>query len=671
MKGMRKFLFMVALVALVGTLATTASLAQAPGDPWLANRTRTGDDGTVVFPRGTATSPGSQLLYLVDFGARTATDANRPVNYLTVTNVHSTQAVTVHVRYLSSVNCTDILDYLVVLTPNDVWQFDPFNIEIPRPDGTTTGLKARDQILSSRFANVYGDGRFLIFIAASGAFHPSGLATHPLGALQPQFPTTGSPVNIPVPATTISAGATGSTQNPGFFQRVNIAFPNSVYTADLDAGGSVPLTGFLGVDNGLGGQRTPNYVLNVLTAKHISFNYLIGSQTLATAPLTDGSRRSFGLEAWARPAVVFDHSTTTTATVVPSGAGGTSIVTYNVGYDRDGDGPPAEFRVLLSGGELVPDVIADSTADGDSTTTAINDNYLRSEIQNGFYSPYLVSSVSSGSTGSTIATRLGWRVRGGAIAWDRIFPTDEAEVTGANPDRQVLNMISIEDDYNGSKNTANRADDRASGVWSAHTLLATQVYNNAEIPLVQVVPDVLVSPPVAVVPANRIAVVCINVFLSDDSFTLGTNFGDASLRDLYNLASNVNTFVAQPVLDQPQGTPGPPVYNTDLAGGWMRFNRLRQELADTTAFNSETANKTTDVSADICGAFACGPNFNPRTFSALNNAVAPTGGNLLVRTGQHSYVWLGRYNIQFRELGAAYWMHHVSDEDTGIGNPAP
>ena len=657
MKGMCKFLFMAGLVVLVATLASATTWAQVPvgSDNWTANRTRSGDvDGSVVFPAGSAQQPGSQLLYLVDFGARTLAAASRPTNFLSVTNVHSTQAVTVHVRYLSSQNCADILDFLVVLTPNDVWQFDPFNITIPRPDGTSTGITASSQLLDASKASIYGDGRFLIFISASGTFHPTATGTL-AQPLQPSFPD--------------EAGR----------QVANIVFPNSIYTLDLEIGGSTPLTGFLGINAGLGGQRTNNRVLNILTAKNISFNYLIGSQTLATPPLTDGTRRSFGIAAWARPAVVFDHATQSQATFdLGGGSAGNGLVAFNsISYDRDGDGLQADFRVILAGEETVPDAILD-TDQANTTSTITNDNFLRSEIQNGFYVPFLRSSVTTIGAATSVATRIGWRVKGGALAWDRVFPTDEAEVTGASPDKQVLNMISVEDDYNGSKNIVNRADDRAAGFWQAHTLLATAVYDNAETPLAQVVPDVIISPPPATGLTNRLAVVCINVFLSDDNFTLGTNFGDLTLRDLYNLTPSsssrtVKDHLAGPVLDQPQGTPGPPTYNTDLSAGWMRFNRLRQELADTTAFNSESpaTNCSTSDCTSTGTAFGSTAPFNlTKSHGRANTFNTSTAGSSN-NPRQHSFVLLGRFNIQFRELGAAYWMHHVSDEDTGIGNRIP
>ncbi|MBI3939815.1 MAG: hypothetical protein HY315_03180 [Acidobacteria bacterium] len=681
MKGINKFLFMSSLVLLVATLATATSWAQVPfndtgdfgGGAWLANRTRFLDNGSRIFPSGSVHNPGSQLLYLVDFGARTLTADKRPTNFLTVTNVHSTQAVTVHVRYLSSRNCADILDFLVVLTPNDVWQFDPFNIVIPKPDGTSTNISASSQLLDASKASIYGDGRFLIFISASGAFDPFPL-------------TTAGTFNA-----TVTTSPTAGLQPPwpDFFGRqvANILFPNSVYTANLEIGGSTALTGFDGVGDGLGGQKTANRVLNILTAKNISFNYLIGSQTLATAPLTDGSRRSFGLAAWARPAVVFDRSAKSAATFdLGGGSVGNGIVTFNsISYDRDGDGPEADFRVILAGQESVPDAVPDVSPDTSPSTTSTitNDNFLRSEIQNGFYVPFLTSSISAVGASTTVASRIGWRVKGGALAWDRVFPTDEAEVTGASPDRQIVNMISVEDDYNGSKNTTNRADDRAAGFWQAHTLVATAVYDNTEAPLSQVVPDVIISPPPATALTNRLAVVCINVLLSDDSFTLGTDFGDLSLRDLYNLTPSSSTRTVQqhlagPVADPPQeGLPGI-ADGTDLAAGWMRFNRLRQELTGTALtdesprISCSTIDCTSSGSQMVVGSPTSGQTqVPPYNVTVSRNSADQFSTSTTNSPRQHSFVWLGRYNIQFRELGAAYWLHNVSDEDTGIGNRIP
>src|SRR2546425_9409457 len=140
MKGMRKFLFMMALVTLVVALDTATSWAQAfvytqtgpynsaALNPFQANRTRTVlgtgnvDDGTKVFPAGTVSEPGSMLLYLVDLGVKGAPlpgqagyPGPRPVNFLSVTNVHNTAAVTVHVRYLAATTCADVLDFLLIL----------------------------------------------------------------------------------------------------------------------------------------------------------------------------------------------------------------------------------------------------------------------------------------------------------------------------------------------------------------------------------------------------------------------------------------------------------------------------------------------------------------------------------------------------------------------------
>ncbi len=634
MKGMRKYLFMMALVAVVVALSTATSWAQAPIDDtgrFLANRTRIGEDGTKQFPAGTVNEPGSQLLYLADFGSKGLTDAQRPVNFLSVTNVHPTTAVTVHVRYFSSLNCTDVLDFLIVLTPNDVWMFNPFTIVIPRPDGTSTGVTASSQLLSS---SAYGDGRFLIFISASGAFDPNSTKS----------------TNMP-----IFPDAAGR-------QVANILFPNSVYTANNDDGGTAPLTGFNGVDNRLGGQKTSTLdrTLNVRTVKHISFNFLIGSQTVAsivTAGAGTGERRSFGVAAHARPAVVFDHASTTTLAGTPAN---TAIVaTEVISYDRDGDGPQADFRVILTGQEPTPDV-----GPAGSQSLIVNDNYLRSEIQNGYYVPFLsgltFTQTAIAGNSSTVSLRIGWQVNGGALAWDRIFQSDDAEATGASPDKQILNFISFEDDYNGSGEFG-FPDARGARVVSAHTLLVPQIFNNAEVPLNQITPGCDISPCGPGVTTNLLAVICINTFFSDANFggllQLGT-VGDATLRDLFGLTPPS----ASRTVQQHVGTitPDPVQGGTDLSSGWIRFNRSVQRLADVTIFNSETPSRAVSV-ADNTGA---------SSFTQTRNQAGPTSGaSNATATGQHSYVLLGRYNIQFGALGAAYWMHGVSDEPAS--NPVP
>ncbi|MBI4454428.1 MAG: hypothetical protein HY644_00870 [Acidobacteria bacterium] len=639
MKGMRKFLFMMALAALVATLATTTSSAQIPTghpatDPFFENRTRFSDDGSKVFPAGTVNEPGSQLLYLVDFGlladadkAVTAIKAGQPntftpTNFISVTNVHPTAAVTVHVRYLNN-DCRDVLDFLVVLTCNDVWMFNPFDLNIPGPNGQPTGTRAFDQLTATQRSLYSNDGRFLIFISASGAFDLSPITVSASG-LQPAYDGDSSTV-----------------------RRANILFPNPVYTANNEIGGSVPLTGYCGVENGLGGRLTAGAILNVLTARNISFNYLIGSQTIATALQTTGAaageRRSFGHEAWARPAVVFDRRTLANRSATLSGGAGT-VFFNNIGYDRDGDGLQAAWRVILAGEESVPDVL--------NSSTRTNDNFLRSEIQNGFYEPFLSTSLSQDLVTTTITTRVGWRVRGGALAWDRIFPTDDNEVTGAIPSLQILNFISVEDDYSGQKNFVSGAilNDRSASFEKAHTLLSPGIFNNAEVPFNIPVPGVIISPPSQVGTTNLIAVACINAFLSDANFNpVGAILGKFTLTNLFSVGADpaaLRAFLATPTADPAQGG------GADLSTGWVRFNRLRQELFDTAAFNRQSpANRVSVGSSSL--------------------PVSVTSDRLGVNPRQHSFVLLGRFNIQFRELGAAYWMHGVSDEFTSIGDPTP
>ncbi|HEY3128269.1 MAG TPA: hypothetical protein VGL91_02315 [Acidobacteriota bacterium] len=651
MKGMRKFLFMMALVTLVVALDTATSWAQAfvysqtgpynsPAlNPFQANKTRTVlgtgnvDDGSKVFPAGTVSEPGSMLLYLVDLGVKGAPlpgqpgfPGPRPVNFLSVTNVHNTAAVTVHVRYLAATTCADVLDFLIILTPNDVFQFNPFDFNIPRPDGTLTGINTSQALTNASFpgsANYPADGRFVIFISASGAFE-----TQP-AALQPPFPD--------------AAGR----------HVANILFPNSIYTANNDIGGSAPLTGWNGTGGdgtnnpntgGLGGQRSAGRVLTILTAKHISFNYLIGSQTqavLVTTGAGTGERRSFGVNAWARPAVVFGHAATFSGTVGTSDGANLATIT-GVGFDKDGDGPQSDFRVILAGQEDINNVA------NETSSTISNDNFLRSEIQNGTYSPVLLITPNTGALGTTIQVRLRWRVRGGALAWDRIFAFDDAEVTGAAPVKQAVQMLSVEDDYSGDKNAPANANDRAPSFWPAATLVFPLIFNNNEILLSAPPTTIDISPPPPVLPGNLLSVICLDIIQTDSAFNkTGPDFGDFSVADLFVFAPAAKAFLTDVPDDPVQG-------GQDLSAGWIRFARQEQRLIDSAAIAAEFPNFVVGT---------CAPGTVPCITAADRTNLNPRQG---------SYLLIGRYQIQFRELGAAYWMHGVSDEGLSISsNPAP
>ncbi|HUV12068.1 MAG TPA: hypothetical protein VMY18_00425, partial [Acidobacteriota bacterium] len=251
---------------------------------------------TKSTPAGTVVEPGSQLLFLLDTGvdANIWDDPDPEVddhfaswsvlelsggnvsgpttpNFIAITNTNPTDAVTVHFRYFNT-DCDDILDFLLVLTCNDTFFVDPFNFAIPGAskntsqrffgpssgnplglgicDGTT--LPCWDPALPGITGLVYGDGRFLLQVTASG-----------------------DPIDNADPV-------------------ADWLFPKEI-TGDLSdctgvAAGSIGATAGLNDDN-----------LHILNASAISFNFLNGFMVRAIPTATGNA--SYGVQAFTRPAV--------------------------------------------------------------------------------------------------------------------------------------------------------------------------------------------------------------------------------------------------------------------------------------------------------------------------------------------------------------------------------
>ena len=89
--------------------------------------------------------------------------------FISISNVHPTQAVTVHFRYFND-NCEDVLDFLVVLTCNDTLIFDPLNFVIPFTQGENSRSRLigpASNVLTPIPVTTWGSGRFVITAAAS------------------------------------------------------------------------------------------------------------------------------------------------------------------------------------------------------------------------------------------------------------------------------------------------------------------------------------------------------------------------------------------------------------------------------------------------------------------------------------------------------------------------
>jgi len=287
----RKLLVILASLLL---LAMPQVIAQAPDDDGYNSF---GDEAqTKAIPAGTVVEPGSQLLFLLDTGVNanvwddpdpevedhfnswsvlelSGGVVNAPITpeFLAITNTNPTDAVTVHFRYFNT-DCADILDFLVVLTCNDTFFVDPFNFAIPGAgkntsqrffgpssgnplglgvcDGTT--LPCWDPSLPGITGLVFGDGRFLLQVTASG---------DPIDAADPV---------------------------------ADWLFPKEI-TGDLADCTGVD-TSSIGITAGLNDDN-----LHILNASAISFNYLNGF--MARAVPTPGGNASYGINAFTRPAV--------------------------------------------------------------------------------------------------------------------------------------------------------------------------------------------------------------------------------------------------------------------------------------------------------------------------------------------------------------------------------
>ncbi|MGW8179464.1 MAG: hypothetical protein ACWGQW_12000, partial [bacterium] len=148
------------------------------------------NDQTRNVPAGSVNDPGSELIFLLDSGLNaeamygdsedytsnsvsdfdSGNDSALFQNFISITNSNPTDSVTVHFRFINR-DCSDILDFLVVLSCNDTMLIDPFNYDIPG-----TSLNTADRFFGSADnepiggipASLFADGRFLLFVTAAG-----------------------------------------------------------------------------------------------------------------------------------------------------------------------------------------------------------------------------------------------------------------------------------------------------------------------------------------------------------------------------------------------------------------------------------------------------------------------------------------------------------------------
>lgn len=534
--------------------ALTLALVMAPGllaqsDPSDGYGNWDGGVQSRNIPAGSVNDPGSHLTYIVDTGvnARKAfgvnlrnttgtvltdmasvldqngdgqLDANAIItNFVGITNTHPTMAVTVHFRYYND-NCEDVLDFLVILTCNDTLVFNPFDFVIPGTNLNTSNRffrGATSGVLTPISTLQWGSGRFVITAAASGA-NLDGV--HDADILFPQ--ELGKDLddicNIQHTGTLTGSDALNST-----------------------LAGTVRNTGEAA------GLVYNN--LHVFNASQISFNYLIGVQTMAR-PVQVGGALNFqagGTNAWARPAITRD---------IESDA----LNTHFNGWPA-GDGRLAPTGMLVLGGEPLSGYPVRSSLTGRDWELTGNPYFLRNDVHGG-----TVEWDGSGDSWSYY----------GALG-TAPFYSDPASGNPTFATDMVLHFLSVADDYNGSNNTSpfGNFPDKAANIEPAATVYVMQIYDNNEDPLILTgTPPLNVSPPsIEDVVELKITCFCLRTFFTT-RIIAGTNLDDFTVQEIAD-AGVPEILAGKGAFDglfKPSGA--------DVSGGWIRFVRDNTEQID-------------------------------------------------------------------------------------------
>src|SRR5690606_29917174 len=418
-------------------------------------------------PAGTVVEPGSQLLFVLDTGFNAAAElgddpnfSSQSVselggpdgalfqNFISITNTNPSQSVTVHFRYFNS-NCTDIIDFLVLLTCNDTLLVDPFNLQIPGSQFNVRsrffGSTATTAALSAIPASQFGDGRFLLFVTASGD------PTNDDDIADTHFP----------------------------YELWVDKFGSRTTPSDCDGDS----TAQVGVNPGINNNN-----LHILNASAVAFDYLTGFHSVAiptgllAGDLPPGANDlAYGVTAFTRPSVDL--------TLDPEDA--QSFYQEGTEFSGDGDGPQLPPFTILSGSEDI--------AVGNGTVVN-NQYYLRNDVHGGDIWPFISYDAETGDLTGAVSM-------GGALSWT-LFPV-QGVVDGALPTQQFINFVSIVDDYNGSGNPGGGFADRSYGLDSADTFYRLTVFNNDEEALTA--EEVIISPPPPG-QVLEILVRCINAF---------------------------------------------------------------------------------------------------------------------------------------------------------------
>ncbi|GEM_PF-3157477 len=719
MKG-KTLLVILAVMLLVPVM----TLAQ-PSNPKGGYLGWDGEAQTRNLPAGTVQDPGSQLTYIVDtginlrkeynasellpakqedvFGTRRSnvaplhpnsllfpliTDANGDFNpsslyqnFLSISNVHPTQAVTVHFRYYND-NCDDLLDFLVVLTCNDTLIFDPFDFVIPYTSGENTmfrliGDPAEDATKPDQSAHalrpiqthLWGSGRFVITAAASSTTRDENDTPDIL--FPNEWKSLDQTEDEDVGETHCNIEADGTL--------LNVAGPNSVgATVSLDdkVAGAVRNVG------SVGGFSSNN--LHVLNAFQASFNFLIGHLTTAIPAAQSGfDLVSYGYPAWARPVVIRGQTPPGTGVFDANESDGPFAVAFALNpYNPEfviPESPHSRFNIF--GGGPNPDGDAlhtlnyqiawgtelGRTSDGDFNVSFTNHIYLRNEVH-----------------GGDVA---GLRYNDAQVTDDHSLDTDDLDISGASDsfygalgtsaflgtegEDQWIHFLSVVDDYNGSNNAASTAvtlRDAAANISPAATVYIMQIYDNDEnILTFDSPPSVPVSPPtISAVSILKITCICLRTFKTVrdeqsnvDFFNGSGNLDELSLADLNTFGEGINVF--GPVGENFRGLLRPLATwadeSEDISGGWIRFVRD----------NTDRVFVPADAGTGVDTAHASG--YGTSTFQ-ISKFADHNQGNLMYGA---SFMTIGVYVAKFEGFGVSWYLWTVPSDpevsDSGDETP--
>ena len=567
--------FKTALIFLtLAVLSVSFGLASDPPAGW-------NDDGYNSFspfdesntkdvPAGFVNEPGSQLIYLLDTGINAeelyGDDVNftsnsvlqfgnaAPVhqNFISLTNTNPSHAVTVHFRYFNS-DCVDFFDFLVVLTCNDTMMVDPFDFVVPGTDnvnvkdrffGYPNKADGNGQSFDAIPASTFADGRFLLFITASADFkagYEPYYDWYPWDEWYYHYDFDNLDL---IPYEFIS------------YREEEL----NVHCAAWEPGGSdaadESLFGVYDVYGGTAGFSDNN--LHILNASAMSFNYLIGFQTVAK--VTDlGAQAAYMTEAFARPAVVEWNYDEWSITRGPSGVGSIAA-------------PPF---VILSGGER----FSSNAAQQGTFYEAVP--YYENRIGGDVFMFRQEAHAGDQWDRGENVLGLNWIIsEGGALGWE-IFPSNAMPA-----EKQIVNFFSFMDNYNGLSNLAQGAirsvwDDVSYNIQPVVTIYTVEAYNNSEDKWVPGDPEdqPIVSPVTPESPlTSAIAVKCINAYQIDpdsnlNDAVLGEKFGEFTLQDLYDMNSVLGTDskTLEGFLAVLTGSANEMV--NEVGPGWMRFSR--------------------------------------------------------------------------------------------------